>query len=158
MTKNGGPQPLSCLPVTDGFFPSPTKEDEGRLFRIEYSTFVTLVVYTPNSGSELDRLKYRIETWDPSYRKMILKEKKPVIAIGDFNVAHLDEDIWNLNISQHVPKSAGTTPEERESFGKLLTECNLIDTFARYLEHMNPSDKTHLGISRTGPSAPATSQ
>lgn len=29
------------------------------------------------------------------------------------------EDIWNVE-APHVPKSAGTTAEERESFGKLL--------------------------------------
>jgi hypothetical protein len=25
-------------------------------------------VYTPNSGSELSRLKYRVQTWDPAFR------------------------------------------------------------------------------------------
>jgi len=54
--------------------------------------------------------------------------KKPVLAIGDFNVAHLDEDIWNLKISKEVHKQAGLTPEERASFGQTLEALDLVDT------------------------------
>ena len=51
-----------------------------------------------------------------------------MLAFGDFNAAHLDADIWNLNIHKDVEKQAGTTPEERQSFGKMLTECGLVDS------------------------------
>ena len=53
------------------------------------------------------------------YDHQELEKTKPVVYGGDLNVAHLDGDIWNLE-AKHIPKSAGTTPEERTAFGQLL--------------------------------------
>ena len=61
-----------------------------------------------------------------------LEEKKPVILIGDLNVAHLDIDIWNVT-AKHVVKSAGCTPREREAFGTLLGG-GYVDAF----RHLHP--------------------
>ena len=49
----------------------------------------------------------------------LASDGKPVVLLGDLNVAHLDADIWN-HAAKHIPKSAGTTPEERRAFGELL--------------------------------------
>ena len=38
---------------------------------------------------------------------------------GDMNVAHLDLDIHDPT-AKHLPKTPGTTPQERKSFGELL--------------------------------------
>ena len=58
----------------------------------------------------------------------MLQQRKPVILTGDMNAAHLDLDIWNVE-AKHVLKSAGTTPEERQSFAKLLSPAgSLVDT------------------------------
>lgn len=111
----------------------PTTEDEGRILLVEYEEFVVISVYTPNSGAALDRLNYRTELWDACYRELVESQTKPVIAIGDFNAAHLDADIWNLNISKTVPESAGTTPQERASFDRLLKECGLVDTLRKQI-------------------------
>lgn len=75
----------------------------------------------PNSGDGLKRLTERIEQWDVQLKERLLAlaQKKQVVLMGDLNVAHRDQDIWNAE-APHVPKSAGTTAEERESFGKLL--------------------------------------
>merc|ERR1719450_1749183 len=83
-----------------------------------------------NSGEGLVRLKERLEKWDPRLRSYLqgLAKKKPVLLLGDLNVAHRDADIWNLE-APHVPKSSTTTPEERASFGKLLTS-GFVDAFA----------------------------
>merc|ERR1712139_738784 len=73
--------------------------------------------------------------WDPALRDYLreLEAKgKPVLLLGDLNVAHRDVDIWNVE-APHVPKSAGTTPEERESFSSLLG-AGFVDGFA----HMHP--------------------
>ena len=48
-----------------------------------------------------------------------LEKKKPVALIGDLNVAPLDADIWNFD-AKHIPKSAGTTPRERENYRRLI--------------------------------------
>ncbi|CAD7941648.1 unnamed protein product [Amoebophrya sp. A120] len=150
--------PLSVVQISkerDTFFQSapktnvevPAQEAEGRLLKVEYTSFILLIVYTPNSGSELKRLSYREHVWDPCFRELVKQQKKPVLAIGDFNVAHLDEDIWNLNISKDVEKQAGLTPQERASFGKMLQECSLVDCFKQTVGAFSDSggDSSKLG-------------
>lgn len=103
-------------------------DNEGRVITIELANIYIVNVYTPNSKADLSRLDYRINKWDNAFRAycMYLQEKKPIIVCGDLNVAP-------NNIDVHNPKSAkgshGFTIEERESFGKLLSEANLVDTY-----------------------------
>ena len=103
-------------------------DDEGRVICLEFKKFYLLHVYTPNSGAELARLNYRVKIWDHAFRDYIiqLEKKKPTIVCGDLNVAHQVIDLKNPKTNT---KTAGFTKEERQSFDKLLTETNLIDTF-----------------------------
>lgn len=48
--------------------------------------------------------------------------------MGDLNVAVDDEDIYNVDAA-HIPKSAGTTFEERESFKVNFIDRGFIDGF-----------------------------
>jgi len=117
--------------VRFGFGLESDKEDqEGRIITAEFEGFSVVVSYTPNASTGLKRLGFRIRTWDSMYRDYVkeLSKYKPVIAIGDFNVAHKEIDIYN---SKGKEFSAGFTFEERDSFGKLLDE-GFVDTF-RYL-------------------------
>ena len=57
-----------------------------------------------------------------------LGASKPVVLLGDLNVAHLDVDIWNVT-AKHIVKSAGCTPREREAFGVLLADGPYVDCF-----------------------------
>jgi exodeoxyribonuclease III len=102
------------------------KDNEGRIITLEYEDYYVVNVYVPNAGEELKRLEYRIG-WDKLFREYLLglDAKKPVIACGDFNVAHKEIDIKNAS-SNH--DHAGFTDEERESFSKLL-DSGFIDTF-----------------------------
>merc|ERR1711879_1106206 len=86
------------------------------------------------AGDALKRLDERIERWDVELRDRLtmLASKKAVLLIGDLNVAHLDLDIWNVE-APHIAKSAGTSPQERESFGKLLG-AGFVDAF----RHLHP--------------------
>jgi len=63
----------------------------------------------------------------PHWRNPYGLSSKPLHAATP-QVAHLDIDIWNVT-AKHIPKSAGTTPRERESFGKLLEDVELVDAF-----------------------------
>ena len=64
-------------------------DHEGRVICAEYEGYYLVTVYVPNSGSELLRLKYRME-WDRAFCSYLknLEKNKPVIVCGDFNVAH----------------------------------------------------------------------
>mmetsp|Transcript_17456 Transcript_17456/g.57174 ORF Transcript_17456/g.57174 Transcript_17456/m.57174 type:complete len:399 (+) Transcript_17456:59-1255(+) len=95
---------------------------EGRTISLELDCVWVVVAYVPNSGQDLHRLGFRSETWDPALAAHVASLEaagKPVSLIGDLNVAPLDADIWNY-MAKHIPKSAGTTPEERASFARLV--------------------------------------
>lgn len=106
-----------------------TMDLEGRLLCLEFKYFYFVNVYTPNAGDGLKRLKERQE-WDKCYANYLtsLDKEKPVIACGDFNVAHEEIDLANPD-SNHT--SAGFTDEEREGFSNLLSK-GFVDSF-RYL-------------------------
>ena len=103
----------------------------------EFENSYLVNVYVPNSGSDrknpLSRLSYRTEEWDVDFLNYlnILSKNKPVIACGDFNVAHNEIDLAN-------PKSnkgnAGFTDEERDSFNKFM-ESGLCDVFREKDKH-----------------------
>jgi len=103
-------------------------DNEGRVITLEFKGFYLVHVYTPNSGEALARLNYRVKTWDSEFRKFIkkLNIKKQVVVCGDLNCAYQEIDIHSPNTNK---KSAGFTDEERQSFGKLLKDINLLDTF-----------------------------
>ena len=71
------------------------------------------------AGAELKRLEYRTTKWDVELSRYLrkLREDKPVVVTGDFNCAREPIDIHN---AKRNVKSAGFTPEERESFQKVL--------------------------------------
>ena len=99
---------------------------EGRLQTLEFDKFYLLNIYFPNANGELSRLDYK-EKFNEAFLKYVkkLEKKKPVIATGDFNVAHQEIDLKN-------PKpnvgNAGFTDEEREWMDKFLAS-GLVDVF-----------------------------
>lgn len=109
-------------------------DQEGRIITLEFPDFFVTEVYTPNSGNGLKRLADR-QVWDDRYREYLQKlaGQKPVLASGDFNVAHEEIDLAHPANNHH---SAGFTDEEREHFTKLL-KAGFTDSF-RYL---HPDEK-----------------
>jgi exodeoxyribonuclease-3 len=110
----------------------PELEDlEGRVITIEFKKYFLIHVYTPNSGQVLQRLNYRVDTWDKHFWEYIekLQEKKSVIVCGDLNCALNEIDIHSPKTNL---KSAGFTIEERNSLKHYVDKLKLIDTF-RYL-------------------------
>jgi exodeoxyribonuclease III len=109
----------------------PKHDGEGRTITAEFPLFYLTNVYVPNSGQKLDRLSYRTEEWDVDFltrmRRLEEDGNKPVIWLGDLNVAHGAMDTWNEG-AKHLAKSAGTTAEERASFDAQLG-LGYVDAF-----------------------------
>ena len=103
-----------------------TMDFEGRIATLEFEDFFFTQVYTPNAGNELKRLPLR-QIWDEKYADYLeeLDKIKPVVATGDFNVAHKEIDLAHPE-NNHM--SAGFTDEEREGFTNLLNR-GFIDSF-----------------------------
>ena len=100
---------------------------EGRVLVAEFEHFFLLNVYVPNSGEALARLDYR-QDWDREFLAYLqqLQSKKPLIACGDFNVAHREIDI--ARPKPNYNKSSGYTQVEIDGFSRFL-EAGLVDTF-----------------------------
>ncbi|MGZ8160237.1 MAG: exodeoxyribonuclease III [Methylobacter sp.] len=103
---------------------------EGRVIVAEFENFFLLNVYVPNSGEALVRLDYR-QTWDHEFLAYCrqLQSKKPLIACGDFNVAHREIDI--ARPKPNYNKSAGYTQVEIDGFSRFL-DAGLVDTFRHF--------------------------
>ena len=101
-------------------------DTEGRVITLEYEDFFLVIVYTPNSQSELKRLDYRMD-WEDAFRVYLndLAEKKGVIVCGDMNVAHKEIDLKNPKTNR---RNAGFTDEERSKMSELL-ESGFIDSY-----------------------------
>lgn len=109
-------------------------DQEGRVITAEYDKFYLLTAYIPNSGSELGRLDYR-QTWDKDFTKYLksLQKKKPVIACGDFNVAHQPIDL--ARPKENYNKTSGYTQKEIDGMTALLGS-GFVDTY----RHLRPSE------------------
>jgi exodeoxyribonuclease-3 len=103
-----------------------TMDSEGRMITLDIGNAYFNLVYTPNAGDGLKRLNDRC-VWDEKYAQYLalLDKDKPVIACGDYNVAHNEIDLANPD-QNHF--SAGFTDEERNGFTNLLSK-GFIDTF-----------------------------
>ncbi|HEY8348481.1 MAG TPA: exodeoxyribonuclease III [Clostridia bacterium] len=103
-----------------------TMDYEGRIITLEFDRFFLTQVYTPNAGENLDRLADR-QIWDKKFADYLvsLDKIKPVVAAGDFNVAHRESDLAHPDSNRH---SAGFTDEERQGFTNLLAK-GFTDTF-----------------------------
>jgi len=102
---------------------------EGRIQCAEYDSFYLVNVYVPNSGQELQRLEYR-QGWDASFLNFLkeLGKVKPVIACGDFNVAHRPIDLKNDKANYN--KTAGYTQVEIDGMDNFLA-AGFVDSFRK---------------------------
>jgi len=102
-------------------------DKEGRIVCAEFEDYFIISVYVPNSGNDLRRLVYR-QKWDRNFLNYlkVLEKTKPVIACGDFNVAHTEIDL--ARPKQNYNKSAGFMQEEIDGMDS-YTSNGLIDTF-----------------------------
>ena len=100
---------------------------EGRIQCAEYENFFLVNVYVPNSGQQLDRLDYR-KTWDADFLNYLkkLEQTKPVVACGDFNVAHRPIDL--KNDKSNYNKTAGYTQIEIDGMDNLIAS-GFVDSF-----------------------------
>ncbi len=103
-------------------------DSEGRIIRLEFKNFILINLYMPNGGQEKENLAYKIETYDCLLKYLEKIKEKPLVLVGDFNIAHKDIDLAEPEKNQD---SIMFTPEERRKIDKLI-EMGLIDTFRKF--------------------------
>jgi exodeoxyribonuclease-3 len=109
-------------------------DTEGRLICAEYSNFYLVNVYAPNAGQLLKRLEHK-KKWNSHFLEYLkkLEKLKPVIACGDFNVAHHPIDLKNDKANYN--KTAGYTQIEIDGMNA-ITNAGFVDSF----RHFHPKE------------------
>jgi exodeoxyribonuclease-3 len=120
-----------------GFDETSPIDPEGRIIGIDLGHILLYGVYVPNASLGLKRLDFKLE-WMKAFSQAIGKQQKPVIVIGDINVAPDERDICN---PEQNLKSPGFTIEERKGFNQFITDNNLVDLW-RYQNPVEPANKS----------------
>jgi len=107
----------------------PEFDKEGRLQVVEFEKFYFLNIYFPNANNELSRLPYK-EGFNEEYISYVkkLEKKKPVLACGDYNVAHAEIDLARPKANVGSP---GFTDEERYWMTQFVKK-GMVDTFRHF--------------------------
>jgi exodeoxyribonuclease III len=105
-------------------------DNEGRVLTTEFELFILVNVYAPHSHRKLLRLDVKELFFQKfiSFIHMLRESNKPIIIVGDLNVAHQEIDIFHYKVNN---KNAGFLPQERQWMTDLLS-MGFIDAF-RYL-------------------------
>lgn len=102
-------------------------DQEGRVLTVEYSDFILINAYFPNSQREHTRLGFKIDFCEhmQSYCEEAIERGKNIVLCGDFNVAHTEIDLANPKSNMN---NAGFLPEERAWMDGFL-KAGFVDTF-----------------------------
>jgi exodeoxyribonuclease-3 len=105
-------------------------DKEGRVLTLEFESFILINTYAPHSHRKLLRLEAK-ELFMKKFLVFIAnirKLNKPIIIVGDLNVAHQEIDLYHYKNNKN---NAGFLPQERQWFDDILS-LGFIDIF-RYL-------------------------
>lgn len=105
----------------------PGFDSEGRLIEAEYEDFTLLTSYFPNAGRGVERMAYKHEYFAAFLARCdsLRAEGRPVIFMGDLNVAHTEIDLARPD---EALKGTGFLPEERAWIDRFI-EHGYVDTF-----------------------------
>lgn len=105
-----------------------TKFDgEGRVLHLEYADFSLINLYLPHGGRDKSKLVYKLKAYEYLF-KFLKTVKKPVISIGDFNIAHQEIDLARSKDNQ---KNIMFTPQERKQIDRLIN-MGFVDSFREF--------------------------
>lgn len=100
-------------------------DEEGRFLQIEFDRLTLINVYIPHGGRKKENLKYKLEVYDLLVKRLEQIKDKPVVLVGDFNIAHDERDLArpssNLN-------NIMFTKEERQQLDR-IESLGFVDTF-----------------------------
>ncbi|MFW6159942.1 MAG: exodeoxyribonuclease III [Acidobacteriota bacterium] len=111
-------------------------DKQSRLISVKFPGFDIINIYAPHGGErKTEKWQYKIDWYNRliEHLKKIYSPDQPLILVGDFNVAHKDQDVYS---PEFLHDSIGTMIEEREAFEELLS-LELVDVF-RFL---HPKEK-----------------
>lgn len=112
-------------------------DTEGRVITMEFSDFILVNCYVPNSQHSKLRRDYRL-AWDEMLLDHLkeLLHRKPTIVCGDFNVPIADDDIYEENKWVEI-NAEGFRSDEREGLLQIIGS-GFVDSFR--LKHLEETE------------------
>jgi exodeoxyribonuclease III len=109
-------------------------DSEGRIVITEHEGFTLYNIYFPNGGSGQVRHDFKQQFLKDlsAHLKPLVDAGKPIVVVGDYNVAHREIDIYD---PKRLAGESGFLPEEREWFDAFLA-LGFVDTF----RHFHPDE------------------
>lgn len=105
-------------------------DSEGRIVWTAHEHFDLYNIYFPNGGSGDVRHEFKQRFLKDLliHLKVELKKNKPIVLVGDYNVAHANIDVYD---PVRLSKESGFLPEEREWFSQFL-QLGFVDTYRHF--------------------------
>ena len=102
---------------------------EGRIIRTDFGDVTILNCYFPSGTSGDIRQEFKYEFLDDFFKwaHKLKKERNKLIIVGDYNIAHTENDIHNPKGNK---KNSGFLPEEREWMTKWF-DSGFTDSFRK---------------------------
>ncbi len=99
----------------------PWADAEGRVLRVDLEPATVISLYLPSGSSGEERQARKEEFMEHmlGWSAELLREGRPVVICGDFNIAHTERDIHNPKANA---KNSGFLPHERAWFSRLLDQ------------------------------------
>jgi len=104
-------------------------DQEGRLIKAEYQDFILINLYLPHGGRQKENMDYKLKVYQ-CLLNYLQKEKshKPLIFVGDFNIAHQGIDLARPKQNKN---NTMFTPEERKQIEKIMNS-GFVDTWREF--------------------------
>ncbi|OGM79541.1 exodeoxyribonuclease III [Candidatus Woesebacteria bacterium RIFOXYB1_FULL_38_16] len=103
-------------------------DNEGRMLELKYKTFTLINFYLPHGGRKKENLKYKLDVYTELLKKLKRNNRRKLIIIGDFNIAHQEID---LERPKQNNNNIMFTSEERKQILKII-DMGFVDTFRKF--------------------------
>lgn len=141
MKSYNGQAILSKIPFVDTDIHHRCGKEDCRHIVARFKEFDLHNLYIPAGGDEPDvtineKFKHKLDFVEEmtGWFADVYKPKNPVIAVGDFNIAPLEHDVWS---SKQLKNVVSHTPPERERLSAMLGSLQWTDA----VRHFVPEDE-----------------
>ncbi len=119
----------------------PRFDHEGRILDIKFDFFDLINIYLPHGGRDKSKLPYKLDVYAKFFEKL-KKRKRPLIIVGDFNIAHKEIDLAR---PKQNTDNIMFTAQERKQIDNLM-KMGFLDSFREF--NQKPGNYTWISYRR----------